>query len=129
MTLVTGGASGLGRATVQRFANKGSKVVFCDLATSNGDSVAKEIGENATFIPANVTSEEEVQNLLKEIADKHGRLDVLVNCAGIAKATKIYDFNTKKSMSLEEIAEIMTVRRTNNPQAEHICHNLLLILE
>lgn len=107
--LVTGGASGLGRATVTRFANKGSKVVFCDLATSDGDKVAKEIGENVTFIPANVTSEADVQNVLKEIEAKHGRLDVLVNCAGIAKSAKIFDFNTKKPYPLEEIDALLTV--------------------
>lgn len=52
MTLVTGGASGLGRATANRFAKKGSKVVICDLPTSNGSEVAQEIGENAHYIPA-----------------------------------------------------------------------------
>lgn len=102
----------MGRATVSRFVNKGSKVVFCDLASSDGANVAKEIGENATFIPADVTSEEQVQNLLEEINQKHGRLDVLVNCAGVAKATKIFDFNTNKPAPLEEIERIITVSQS-----------------
>lgn len=109
VTLVTGGASGLGRATAARFAYKGSKVVFCDLPTSDGEKVAQEIGENATFIPADVTNEEEVQQLLAKISDKHGRLDVLVNCAGIAKAMKVFDFNSNKPAPLEEIERILTV--------------------
>lgn len=114
VTLVTGGASGLGRATAARFAKKGSSVVFCDLPTSEGDKVAKEIGENATFIPANVTSEEDVQNLMAEIEKNHRRLDVVVNCAGIAKVAKIYDFNEKKPLPLEEISALLTVCCLNN---------------
>lgn len=54
MSLVTGGASGLGRATVERLAQQGGKVVLCDLATSKGNEIAKELGENVVFVPVNV---------------------------------------------------------------------------
>lgn len=79
------------------------------MPTSEGDKVAKEIGENATFIPANVTSEEDVQNVMAEIEKKHKRLDVVVNCAGIAQVAKVYNFNTKKPLPLEDIDALLTV--------------------
>jgi 3-hydroxyacyl-CoA dehydrogenase/3-hydroxy-2-methylbutyryl-CoA dehydrogenase len=52
--LVTGGASGLGRATVEKIVKEGGKVVVCDLPTSNGHDVAKSLGANATFSPTDV---------------------------------------------------------------------------
>ena len=54
--LVTGGASGLGRATVQRLARNGARVVIADLPSSEGENVAKELGENCCFAPADVSS-------------------------------------------------------------------------
>ena len=54
--LVTGGASGLGRATVQRLARHGARVVIADLPSSEGENVAKELGENCSLAPADVSS-------------------------------------------------------------------------
>ena len=54
--LVTGGASGLGRATVQRLARHGARVVIADLPSSDGENVAKELGENCCFTPADVST-------------------------------------------------------------------------
>lgn len=54
VTLVTGGASGLGRGTVERFVKQGAKVVIADLPTSKGNELAKELGDNAIFTPMNV---------------------------------------------------------------------------
>ena len=55
MGLVTGGASGLGRATVERFVREGARVVLCDLPTSNGKEVADSLGENCVFAPTDVS--------------------------------------------------------------------------
>lgn len=109
MTLVTGGASGLGRATASRFVKKGSRVVFCDLPTSNGAEVAKELGENALYIPADVTSENDVQNLVEEISKKYGKLDVLVNCAGLGDAHTTYNFASKKPRRLADFQKVLLV--------------------
>ena len=54
VALVTGGASGLGRATAARLSRQGAGVVIADLPTSNGENVAKEIGGNTTFVPTDV---------------------------------------------------------------------------
>lgn len=110
MTLVTGGASGLGRATANRMAKKGAQVVFCDLPTSKGEEVANEIGENISYIPADVTSETDVQNLVEQIDKKYGKLNVLVNCAGLADAYVIYNFEAKRAHSLSDYQKILMVR-------------------
>lgn len=110
MTLVTGGAGGLGGATVNRFLEKGAKVVFCDLPTSNGAELAKKLGENAQYIPADVTSEQDIQNVISEISNKYGKLDVVVNCAGLMNAYSTYNFNKKKHRSLKEFQSVITVR-------------------
>lgn len=54
--LVTGAASGLGRATAERFIRQGGKAVICDLPTSSGADLAKELGSNAIFCPVDVSS-------------------------------------------------------------------------
>lgn len=110
MTLVTGGASGLGRATVERFIKKGSNVVICDLPTSAGSQIVKDLGERAHYVNADVTSETDVKNLINEVENKFGKLDVLVNCAGRANAYVTYNFNNKKPRSLEDFKSIIEVK-------------------
>ena len=56
VTLVTGGASGLGRATVERFVREGARVVICDLPKSHGEKLAQELGSNAAFSPTDVSA-------------------------------------------------------------------------
>lgn len=54
MALVTGGASGLGRATVEHLVKQGGRVIICDLPSNNGHEIAKQIGPNAAFVPVDV---------------------------------------------------------------------------
>lgn len=114
VTLVTGGAAGLGHATAQRLINKGSKIIICDLPSSTGSEVVKNLGENAHYIPADVKSETDIQNVIKEIADKYGKLDVLVNCAGLANAYTTYNFNSKLPRNLEDFENVLMVRNTDS---------------
>lgn len=109
VALVTGGASGLGRATAERLVKEGAKVAICDLPISEGKDVAKNLGANCIFAPTNVTSESDVKNALSLIEDKFGRLDVTVNCAGIGIATKTYDFKRDTPHSLEDFAKVIEV--------------------
>lgn len=82
VALVTGGASGLGGAAAKALYDAGASVVIVDLATSNGDVAAKELGDRARFAPADVTSEEDVKAAVGVAADL-GELRVVVNCAGV----------------------------------------------
>lgn len=107
--LVTGGASGLGRATVERIVREGGRVVVCDLPTSNGYEVAKALGENATFSPTDVTSESDILTALHKAEQKFGRLDVAVNCAGIGVAFKTYNFNKNVPHKLEDFIRVLNI--------------------
>jgi 3-hydroxyacyl-CoA dehydrogenase / 3-hydroxy-2-methylbutyryl-CoA dehydrogenase len=88
IALVTGGASGLGEATVRNIVKNGGKAAILDLSEERGTSLAKELGENAFFYKTNVTSEEDVQNAINSAIDRFGSINTVVNCAGIAVAEK-----------------------------------------
>ncbi|XP_069693284.1 3-hydroxyacyl-CoA dehydrogenase type-2-like [Periplaneta americana] len=107
--LVTGGASGLGRATVERLVNGGGRAVLCDLSSSSGHKLEKEYGENVVFVPTDVVSETDVQNAVQTAKDKFGRLDVVVNCAGIGVAFKTYNFNKKAPHSLQDFTKVLMI--------------------
>ncbi|XP_014228324.1 3-hydroxyacyl-CoA dehydrogenase type-2-like [Trichogramma pretiosum] len=109
VTLVTGGASGLGRGTVERFIREGGKVIIADLPSSKGGELAQELGESAVFAPMDVTSETDVQNALKLTEEKFGRLDVLVNAAGIAVAYKTFNSNKMEPHQLLDFEKVIRV--------------------
>ena len=88
VALVTGGASGLGLATVKQLHADGAKVVIVDLPSSNGKAVAEELGGSAVFVPTDVTDEEQVQAAVDTAAGL-GPLAVVVNCAGIGNAFRV----------------------------------------
>ncbi len=89
VALVTGSASGLGRATAERLHRGGAKVVICDLPQSQGAEIAKALGEGALFAPTDVTSEADVTAALDAGKAAFGRdVNVVVNCAGIAVAAR-----------------------------------------
>ena len=82
IAVVTGGASGIGKATVGRFIEEGATVVLADINKDAGEAVATDLG--ASFQLLDVTSEENWQSLMAGIDAEHGRLDILVNNAGIS---------------------------------------------
>jgi NAD(P)-dependent dehydrogenase (short-subunit alcohol dehydrogenase family) len=102
--LVTGGASGLGRATAERLAQAGAHVVIADLASSDGKAVAERIG--AVFVPTDVTDEQQVQAAV-DAASEQGTLRVDVNCAGIGNA--IRTVGRKGPFPLEDFARVVQV--------------------
>ena len=86
VAVVTGGASGIGKASALLFAQEGAKIVIADLNEEKGQEVMEELtnsGTEALFVKTNVTSEEDVQNLFKEAAGQFGQVDVVFNNAGI----------------------------------------------
>lgn len=84
VTIVTGGASGLGEATARRFARDGARVIVSDISVDRGQAIAEEIG--GTFVPADVTDEAQVESLVAAAVKQHGHLDVMINNAGILGA-------------------------------------------
>ncbi|MBM7458702.1 3-hydroxyacyl-CoA dehydrogenase [Rhodococcus coprophilus] len=87
VAVVTGGASGLGLATVKALLADGAQVVIIDLPSSNGETIAKELGDRVRFAAADVTDEAAVTEAL-DLAESLGPLRVAVNCAGIGNAVK-----------------------------------------
>jgi NAD(P)-dependent dehydrogenase (short-subunit alcohol dehydrogenase family) len=82
VAVVTGGASGIGLATIRRFASEGARVVVVDLDLSAGKAAADEVG--GTFVQADVTSEADVGRLFRTAFETFGRVDVAFNNAGIS---------------------------------------------
>ncbi len=82
VAVVTGGCSGIGLATVRRFAQEGAKVVIGDVDAAQGPRVADEVG--GTFGHVDVTSKEQVDNLFKVAKDTYGSVDIAFNNAGIS---------------------------------------------
>ena len=89
---VTGGASGIGEATVRRFVAEGASVAFCDRDGERGQRVAAELeaaGARVAFTQADVGTEAACLGFVNGAGEKFGRLDILVNNAGIRKYEKI----------------------------------------
>ena len=86
--LVTGGGSGLGAATARMAAAAGARVVVVDLNRTGGEAVATELGAAARFVECDVSNESSARAAVQFTTETFGRLDVLVNCAGIAPGAK-----------------------------------------
>jgi NAD(P)-dependent dehydrogenase (short-subunit alcohol dehydrogenase family) len=86
--LITGGASGLGAATARRLAQQGANVVLLDMNESVGTETAKQIGDYARFVKADVSDEAQVQAAIDTARETFGDIRVLVNCAGIGAALR-----------------------------------------
>jgi NAD(P)-dependent dehydrogenase (short-subunit alcohol dehydrogenase family) len=104
--VVTGGASGLGRATAGRITASGGRVAILDRPASAGAEVAKSLA-NAVFTPADVTSADEVARALDTARDRMDGINVLVNCAGIGTAMKT--FGKAGPARLEEFTRVISV--------------------
>ncbi len=104
--VVTGGASGLGLATVKRLLDHGAHVVIADLPTSAGESVAAELGPRVQFAAADVRSTDEVSAAL-DLAAQAGPVRAVVHCAGRGGPVRVVDKNGEPG-SLELYTEIVT---------------------
>jgi 3-oxoacyl-[acyl-carrier protein] reductase len=87
--LITGGATGIGKATAERFAEEGAQVVIADVSEQAGQETAKGLGPQALFYKVNVAQRQEVQTWVDAVAAQYGRIDVLVNNAGILRDSQL----------------------------------------
>nr|XP_036284802.1 3-hydroxyacyl-CoA dehydrogenase type-2 [Pipistrellus kuhlii]KAF6271904.1 hydroxysteroid 17-beta dehydrogenase 10 [Pipistrellus kuhlii] len=109
VAVITGGASGLGLATAERLVGLGASAVLLDIPSSNGEEQAKKLGSSCAFAPTDVTSEKDVQAALALAKEKFGRVDVAVNCAGIAVAIKTYNAKRNQAHTLEDFQRVINV--------------------
>jgi len=112
VTLITGGAAGIGKATALRFAQEGAQVVICDLNAGEGQTTVAELGPDASFYRVNMANREAVREWVSEVMDQYGRIDVLVNNAGIVRdgqLVKYKDGEIVKEMTEEEFDLVISV--------------------
>ena len=106
--VVTGGASGLGLATVRRLIDSGAAgVVIADLPSSNGESMAKELGSRVRFIAADVRNPDEISAAL-DAAETFGPIRALVHCAGRGGAVRLVNRDGSPG-SLETYTEVVGI--------------------
>ena len=106
VALITGGGSGIGEATVKRFVKEGAKVTVLDVVEDAGNRVVDEIkkaGGEALFVKADICDIAQVEDAVKRTLDKFGKLDVLVNNAGINRDSLL------KKMTMEQWDKVLAV--------------------
>ena len=86
VAVITGGASGIGAATVRLFAAEGARVVVADMQEDKGQEMAQELGDQGAFVQVNVTQEAEVKAAIDTAVERWGRLDCIYNNAGFGGA-------------------------------------------
>jgi NAD(P)-dependent dehydrogenase (short-subunit alcohol dehydrogenase family) len=83
VTIITGGASGIGRGTVELFVKEGASVVIADLQDDKGERLVEQLGAKSTYLRTDVGEEEDIEALIAHTLKKFGRLDCMFNNAGI----------------------------------------------
>ncbi len=89
--LVTGGASGLGEATVRYLVAQGANAIIADLNEEAGNALASELSDNTVFAKCDVTSEDDVQSAISAGVEKFDSLQGSINCAGVVVVQKVLD--------------------------------------
>ena len=118
--LVTGGASGLGKATILSLLKEGAKAILADLPSDNAKRLAEDTG--AYYSPIDVTSTDGVEEGLKDIQQKLGNVQICINCAGIAPAAMTlgkagpHDFDVYKSTLEVNLSGMFNVIRLVSAQ-------------
>jgi NAD(P)-dependent dehydrogenase (short-subunit alcohol dehydrogenase family) len=109
VAVITGGASGMGEAISYLFGREGGQIIVCDINDDNARRVARKItdeGGRAANLHLDVTHEDEVRKVFAQVAVEYGRIDILVNCVGLAH------FGPTVELTLEQWVKIINVNLT-----------------
>ncbi len=112
IALITGGAMGIGKATAIRFAEEGAISIICDVNEEAGRQTAAELGDISLFYKVDVTDRKAVQAWVDDVASRYGRIDILINNAGIlrdALLVKYKDGQIVGQMSEEDFDRVIAV--------------------
>ncbi|MDQ0220869.1 3-hydroxyacyl-CoA dehydrogenase [Peribacillus cavernae] len=107
IAIVTGGASGLGEATVRNITDKGGKAVILDTSEEKGKRLQDDLGESALFVKTDVTKEEDVWRSLNQAIESFGFINAVVNCAGVAIAKKV--LSRKGPHELDSFSKVISI--------------------
>ena len=107
IAIVTGGASGLGEATVRQIIQAGGKAAILDVSDERGQSLVQELGERSMFIRTDVTSEEDVSRAIHKAVESFGTINAVVNCAGIGIASKV--ISRKGIHALDTFSKVISI--------------------
>ena len=126
VAVVTGGASGLGEATVREIVSGGSKAIIFDLNEEKGTRLANELQGDALFMKVDVTDEEETRLGIEKAIETFGTVNILVNCAGMALAKKtlgkkgVHDLASfEKVLQVNVVGTFNTIRLAAEKMAEN----------
>ena len=108
VAVITGGASGMGAATVRRFVAEGAKVVIADLQADKGAALAAELGDAATFIETDVGQEADVKAMIDLAVDRYEGLDCLFNNAGFGGVTGLIEETDMGEAYARTVAGMLT---------------------
>lgn len=112
VTLITGGAAGIGKATAQRFAEEGAKVIICDVNEAAGTALLPDLGPSARFDKVNVVERQEVQGWIDTVIALYGRIDVLINNAGTTRdalLVRVKDGQLVKQMEESDFDQVIAL--------------------
>lgn len=113
VSVITGAGNGIGKATALRFAREGAKLVVCDLGDAAAETVQqiRALGGNAIGFSVDVTNKEDIHSMVSAVLATHGRIDVLVNNAGIVLDAQL------KNMTDEQFDKVVDV----NLKGTYLC--------
>ncbi|MDH4145642.1 MAG: glucose 1-dehydrogenase [Acidimicrobiia bacterium] len=121
VAIITGAARGQGAAEARLFAAEGAKVVVTDVLVDDGKALADELGEAAVFCRHDVSSEEEWAATVAECRERFGRLDVLVNNAGIAFTSPIAEHTLadyERLVAVNQVGVFLGIRAAIAPMSD-----------
>lgn len=103
VAIITGGAGGIGLAAVKRFLEEGAKVAIVDYDKQQGEKIEEELGENVAFFAVDVSKLADVKEMVEQVVDRFGKIDILINNAGITRDA------TLVKMSEEDFEKVIQI--------------------